>query len=1142
MDRALNYGLIAGALDNTANLPTPDELRSLLADAEVAAFFHQQERIDDRLLETAWNLHHVGTARPQLQIYEPARQVQANSVAAHIFDLALQDDSRDDSERLVLTFAAQVSSIRGDRTPNATALGRRLPRPTATLAFQPGRASLELGCAFLSLDRGRTAELLRNLSAQAQAIRQQHADSDQAGSLLASALGVVDGVRQLQRYLSYGDRSDLAGAQSALTAAANAEGSQRDLDSRWVAAHLVDLCDDFGSSSVWAILPADTPPGVGRAMTLGDPPVMTLWPPQVNLLADATSSPLHTSARRAVLTFPTSAGKTLLAQLLVAQHLAVVGTGVCFVAPSHSLCREIRDGLDRRLWALRRFATEDGPLGDRSHAHAPVVVMTPEKLAARLRSDEQALLDEFGLFILDEAHLIDDDTRGWTFETTISRLHALTRATSHRVYLVSAALGGTASVQTWLDMDTSSATTTSTWRGPRRLHATYTAEEDRGSAKTVPPQGRQKLPRTVTPLRGIVRLYVDEGEAVATRSTTLGQVVRAGKSTEKPSRSEQLAPIVRLAARAGSVLTVHATKISAERLAAVLAAGEDERDEVQVLVHLAEQRLGRSHPLISVLRRGIAYHHAALPTDIQAEIEAAVRAGAVHTVCSTTTLTEGINLPVRTVIVCDRGYWDGERFNELIDAAGLMNAAGRAGRAGRETEGWVVVTYEYGATNPRQALRELDRQLDIRSTLNSDGALAELGEYEALIHGTAELVLTNVPPAVDSFLAHCWYLADAANVVNPDDRRVKVLEGIQDTLAWQQLPSSIRARWESLGERVAAAYGASDQAQRRRWARSGARLSANAVLDDVARTAGLACDQLTESQWRDPVAVLTAVLADGRLAQLLELAPDRDSRFKRRRYGATELVPVDTGALVLDWVRGVALADLALTHLAEVETAEDDGYRFEQLSTFLTRICEHHLPFTLGTILGWINEGRTLELCPTLPAHVHYGVATPGGLELMTHGVRSRRLAVAVGTQAASDAIAVEALRPWLADLGPAAWRSTFEAGAAEVADLLQYVHDPTAEIAGSLLDGESVAIAVDFGPGEWSSATELPVGRSTTGEEPRPLVVVGAGGRTVATVRAAEYRHLMVLIDAGFQLLASPVEGTATSPIGELRVRAQLD
>ena len=205
----------------------------MLANAEVAAFFRSSHEISNDLLETAWNLHHVGTARPQLAIYETTRQVQANAVAAHIFDLALQADELDPSQELVLAFAAQVSAIRGDRTPNATALGRRLPPPSATLATEPGRASLELGCALLKLDRRATMTLQRSLSAQAQAVPLAAPETDLLNTGLASAAGVIEGVRLLQRYLTYGDSASLEEARQALTQAANNPASYRDLDSRW---------------------------------------------------------------------------------------------------------------------------------------------------------------------------------------------------------------------------------------------------------------------------------------------------------------------------------------------------------------------------------------------------------------------------------------------------------------------------------------------------------------------------------------------------------------------------------------------------------------------------------------------------------------------------------------------------------------------------------------------------------------------------------------------------------------------------------------------------------------------------------------------------------------------------------------------
>lgn len=1142
MDRALNLGLLGTALGGIGGLPTPDQLRAMLADAEVAAFFRSGKEIPDDLLRTAWHLHQVGTVRPQLQLYTADRQVHANAVAAHIFDLALQSTIVESGERLVTTFAAQISSIRGDRSPNATALGKRLPAPSARLETAPGRTSLELGCEFLTLDRRGTVDLLRSLAPQVSQV--SGASDGLMNTGLASAAGVIDGIRRLQRYLTDGNADQLAAARDAFRVAANNPASRRDLDSRWVAAHLVDLCDDFEASSVWSILPDGTPPAVGKAMTLGDPPVMTLWPPQVQLLTDPGQNPMQPTVRRSVLTFPTSAGKTLLAQLLIAHHLAVVGTGVCFVAPSHSLCREVRDCLDRRLWAIRRTIVSDGPLGDPNGARGHVVVMTPEKLAARLRADEPGLLAEFGLFVLDEAHLVDDDSRGWTFEATVSRLHTLTSATDHRIVLLSAALGGTASVQSWLATGAPVTAATRTWRGPRRLHAVYGTRERSDTARTVEPIGKQRKPRRVTDMYGYVSLYVDRSDAIAQRSAFVGTVERtsARSQAEQPTRAVQLLPIVRLAALSGSVLTVHGAKRWAESLASVVAAERQERSETLPLVRLAEQRLGATHGLVGVLRRGVAYHHAALPADIQAEIEDAVRQGIIDVICATSTLTEGVNLPVRTVIICERGYWDGQEYNPFITPAELMNAAGRAGRAGRETEGWVVINEQKGAPPARSALADLDKQHDIRSTLNTARALEALTSYEALVHQTGDLALQNVPPEVDGFLSYCWYLANVAGVATAADRVVLVMDGIRHTLAWQQLPEPIRKRWERLSQLVCEVYESTEDGRRRRWARSGIRLSANLTLEDVAIGAAAAVAGLTPAHLTDPVTLLGAILGEGRLDALLSLTDPRDFRFKVKRYGPITLAHVNLLALVLDWVRGVPLGALADSHLSEID-ATDEPLRFEQLSTFLTRICEHHLPFTLGTLLEWISADIGLEINPTLPSHVHYGVPHPHGIELLKRGVRSRRLAVAAGDAALDLRVGVNDLRGWIAGLGPISWRTLLAAGPAEVADLLQYVHDPGAAISASLLDGDTLQIQVDPTDNPYRPGDELAV-TSAVGEDerPRPLVVVTPTGQPVARIRAAEYRHLLVLSDAGFQLFATPNAWTEEGLVTGLVIRALID
>ena len=970
MESAFNTGNLGAGLGGVRGLPSPDELLAMLADAEVAAFFRTEEGIPDGLLRTAWHLHQVGTVRPQLRLYTAERQVNANAVAAHIFDLALQRTINAPGERLVTTFAAQISSIRGDKTPNASALGRRLPKPTALLASQPGRTSLELGCAFLTLDRRQTVDQLRILAIQVSELEAKITSLD--NTVFASAVGVIDGIRKLQQYLTYGEAVQLADARSAFTIAANNQASRRDLDSRWVAAHLIDLCDDFGHSSVWAILPTGTPPRVGRAMTLGDPAIMSLWPPQIQLLTDPAQNPLLPEVRRSVLTFPTSAGKTLLAHLLVAHHLALVGSDVCFVAPSHSLCREIRNGLDRRLWAIRKTSITQGPLGETINSNGHVVVMTPEKLSARLRADETSLLSQFGLFVFDEAHHVDDESRGWTFEAAVSRLHSLTVNTDHRIILLSAALGGTASVQSWLETGAPTTASRSLWRGPRRLHATYATYEHRDSLRTIEPTGKQRKSRNVTDMYGYIRLYVDHERQIAEGRAFVGHIVRMGSKSpvQRPSRAIQLLPVVLLAAQSGAVLTVHATKKWAEDLAGVVAAKRPLCPKALHLVKLVEQRLGPSHGLVNVLRRGVAYHHAALPADVQGEIEDAVRQGVIDVICATTTLTEGVNLPVRTVIICERGIYAGDTFTPLINSSELMNAAGRAGRAGRETEGWVIINEQYGATEAHAALRDLDKYQDICSTLNTTQSLEALTNYEALIHETGRLVLQNIPAEVDGFLSYCWYLADVAGVVSAIDRVTLVSDGIRHTLAWHQLPQSIRDKWKKLGQSVCELYENTDEDRRRRWALSGTRLSANLTLESVANSAIHSVASLRQEELSNPVQLLEAILKDGRINTLLELTNSRDFRFKIQRYGRVQLAEIDLLNLVLAWVSGVSLSDLAQTYLAIIDP-DDEALRFEQLSNFLSRICEHHLPFVLKTLVDWIGAGLGVDLYDLLPSHVY---------------------------------------------------------------------------------------------------------------------------------------------------------------------------
>ena len=109
----------------------------------------------------------------------------------------------------------------------------------------------------------------------------------------------------------------------------------------------------------------------------------------------------------------------------------------------HSLCRELSRSLDRRLRTLGKELHIADPVGFErpKPPDARVTVMTPEKLAALLRSGPAALLAEYSMFVIDEAHLVGAPGRGWRLEETLSLIHHLTAGTAHRILVLSAALG-----------------------------------------------------------------------------------------------------------------------------------------------------------------------------------------------------------------------------------------------------------------------------------------------------------------------------------------------------------------------------------------------------------------------------------------------------------------------------------------------------------------------------------------------------------------------------------------------------------------------------------------------------------------------------------------------------------------------------
>ena len=1073
MDRALDLQLLTSALGDHARLPSPEALQRLLSEAEVGLFTHRED-LEPQLLDTGWYLQSVATAREDLDLYGIERQRQAHQVSAHIFDLALQSGNLTELEVLQYTFAAQIAYMGGGLTPNTAALARRLTivREPEQLG-DPGIVSLEAGVLLLALDRPALYPLLDARINQLDTVAAELGDI--SDSQYASADGVVRGAREITTFLTYGSSNALSRARGHFRRALESRGAPSDVESRWVAAHLLQVADGLETSSVWSVLPPNLP-SAARAMTLGDPPVLQLWPPQLSFLTSETPgepSPLDPSARRVILSFPTSAGKSLLAQLFVTAHIVGGEGDVCVVAPTHSLCRELSTSLRRRLRTLGHQLYVEPPLGlgKAKPAAACVSVMTPERLAGRLRSDPAGLLEEFGMFVIDEAHLVADAERGWRLEETLSLLHHVTKATHHRILVLSAALGSQAHVVSWLDAGNGVIARHEDWRGPRRLAVIFTTRPDWDLETRQEPQGA-RLARRVIPLVGVVHLRTGLAGSVARGefSEPVGKLVRRQMRSGDWTRDEQsttqraqLLPLITHILTTGSVLVIEATKNAAQRLAEEIADSLDEDPATFALASLVRTRLGPEHPLARVIPKGVAFHHAALPVDIQSEIEDAVRTAQINCLVATTTLTEGINLPFKSVVVAQRGYRDSDGFVEVIDAARLLNAVGRAGRAGRETEGWLILA-EHQSFQPSM-FEPLDRtalDLEMQSTMVSEAALEQLAKLEETARAGEDAIFTTVGSEANGFVRSVWLIAQALTELSSPPSDEDVLDAIKATLAWQQLNETGRAQFLEVASRAYRAFSEQPVEKRKRWAHSGMSLPSAASLEVVAsEVLGMITEEVAQSE---PPQAIAAILRNGRLARILELSENQRRGFKKSRNSPRdELLPVDLNALLIDWVSGVDLQELADRHL---EAVKSEDYRYEQLAEFVASVFEHYLPWALGTLADWVNDALEIQSASSkipddLAAAVHYGVATRDALSLMLGGVRSRRLANRVAESRAEVHLGSldTPLRDWLASQEISAWRSNFDASPTEIADLLAFARDPSVQLVDKVLEGEEYTL-----------------------------------------------------------------------------------
>ncbi|CAN5274290.1 DEAD/DEAH box helicase [soil metagenome] len=266
--------------------------------------------------------------------------------------------------------------------------------------------------------------------------------------------------------------------------------------------------------------------------------------------------------------------------------------------------------------------------GDASvNAEAPIIACTAEVLA-NIALREGADAD-IGLVVMDEFHFYGDPDRGWAWQVPLLELP---RA---QFLLMSATLGDVTFLREDLARRTGRPTAlVANAERPVPLHYYY----------------------ATTPMH-----------------ETIGDLLET---------------------RRAPIYVVHFTQASAlERAQALMSVNVSSKEEKAAIADLIgafrfSSAFGTT--LSRLVRHGIGVHHAGMLPKYRRLVEQLAQAGLLKVICGTDTLGVGINVPIRTVVFSALSKYDGIR-TRLLNAREFHQIAGRAGRAGYDTAGTVVV-------------------------------------------------------------------------------------------------------------------------------------------------------------------------------------------------------------------------------------------------------------------------------------------------------------------------------------------------------------------------------------------------------------------------------------------------------------------
>ena len=377
-----------------------------------------------------------------------------------------------------------------------------------------------------------------------------------------------------------------------------------------------------------------------------------LFPPQ----EDSINAGLF-DGKNILVSAPTASGKTLIAMLAMINYLKSNSGKIVYLSPLRALASE-KFSEFKKLETINfgrkikvQISTGDLDSVRDNLEKSDILILTNEKMDSIIRHGLE-WVDDIGLVIADEIHLIGDEDRGPTLEIILTKFKL--QENKPQIVGLSATVNNSDELSEWLESEL----VENTWRPVPLFEGVY----DDGS------------------------VTLNNGKQFEIEASIRGKPVDLGVESVKDGGQSLLFAETRkrsssLATKAADVISKSLKKSELKKL-----------DEISSKILANNEHTELIQTLAALIKKGVAFHHAGLNPYCRQAVESEFRSGRIKLLAATPTLAAGVNLPARRVVISNISRYNARiGANKPISVLEYKQLCGRAGRPQFDEYGEAII-------------------------------------------------------------------------------------------------------------------------------------------------------------------------------------------------------------------------------------------------------------------------------------------------------------------------------------------------------------------------------------------------------------------------------------------------------------------